>query len=229
MNREAACRSQGKMRRSATLSAATIAALAGLAAAQTDVTIAPTNWTTEGGSVWREGTIAYDGSGKRNLRRRSPRSPPPRLHVQAQLLCAAAAAAQHGRGAPPRAPRAANAVAARHCRFGLLFLLAAASAAAAAAAAARRRRFRAAPPLPRSAAAAAPARRCRARAPLPGLPRPCAADAAALHSYASAARERGSATPARLRRARAVAAVPAGRAAPSRRRIRARCRRMLQL
>ena len=39
------------------------AALAAAAAvAQQDVTIAPTNWTTEGGSVWREGTVGYDGS-----------------------------------------------------------------------------------------------------------------------------------------------------------------------
>ena len=38
------------------------AALALVAVAQQDVTIAPTNWTTEGGSVWREGTVGYDGS-----------------------------------------------------------------------------------------------------------------------------------------------------------------------
>ena len=52
------------MRAPTRLAAALAAGFTSLAAAQTDVTVAPTNWTTEGGSVWREGTIGYDGSGE---------------------------------------------------------------------------------------------------------------------------------------------------------------------
>jgi hypothetical protein len=52
------------MRAPTLLAAALAAGFTSLAAAQTDVTVAPTNWTTEGGSVWREGTIGYDGSGE---------------------------------------------------------------------------------------------------------------------------------------------------------------------